>query len=159
VAALCLEHGADEDTAIAGLLHDAIEDQGGDIARTRIGERFGKRVLAIVEDCTDADTTPKPPWRARKEAHLAHLADASPEARLVVAADKLHNARSLLVDYRVHGDPLWQRFNAGREDTLWYYRSVASRLRSLESPASSLIDELERTIEALARESTTANVS
>ena len=118
VASLALEHGGDEDVAIAALLHDAVEDQGGRPTLARIRRRFGARVAEIVEGCTDADTVPKPEWRTRKERYLRHLDTASAEVRLVSACDKLHNARAILFDYRVHGEALWKRFKGGRDGTL-----------------------------------------
>src|SRR5690242_16149089 len=86
VTALALEYGADEETAIAALLHDAVEDQGGAATRAAIQQRFGARVAAIVDGCTDTDVTPKPPWQARKEAYIAHVLVAPPDVRLVSAA-------------------------------------------------------------------------
>jgi GTP pyrophosphokinase len=149
VAAIALEYGADEDEAIAALLHDAIEDQGGAPTRAEIYRRFGPRVAAIVDDCTDSDATPKPPWRERKEKHLARLSAAGASAHLVSAADKLHNARSILQDYRVLGERLWERFSGGKSGTLWYYRQVAAVLcRARPGP---LADELARTIDELER--------
>src|SRR5271165_6037687 len=88
VAAIVLEAGGNEDEAIAALLHDAIEDQGGDITRQEIRQRFGESVVTIVNDCSDTDTVPKPPWRARKEAYIAHMHTVSPSALLVSTADK-----------------------------------------------------------------------
>jgi GTP pyrophosphokinase len=151
VASLALEHGADEDEAIAALLHDAIEDQGGDAARQEIRRRFGERVTAIVEGCTDAETIPKPPWRERKERYLAHVPAASSSVRLVSAADKLHNARSLASDYARVGESLWQRFNGGRTGTLWYYRALVAAYRQAPPTPSlaALIDEFERTVRVL----------
>ncbi|MBX3411589.1 MAG: bifunctional (p)ppGpp synthetase/guanosine-3',5'-bis(diphosphate) 3'-pyrophosphohydrolase [Pirellulales bacterium] len=149
VASLVIEHGGDEDEVIAALLHDAIEDQGGAPTRAAIVERFGPRVAEIVAGCTDAEVMPKPPWRARKEAHLAHVAVASDSIRLVIAADKLHNARALLHDYRLHGELLWERFNGGREGTLWYYRSMVDALRRGWSHA--LVDQLARELDELER--------
>ena len=128
VAALVLEHGGDEDEAIAALLHDAIEDQGGQATRRQIAERFGADVAAIVEGATESDVQPKPPWRERKEAHLAHLAHADRSVQLVVAADKLHNIGSLIADYGRLGEALWSHFRGGKTGTLWYYRSVAAAL-------------------------------
>lgn len=127
VAAIVLEHGGDEEQACAGLLHDAIED-GGAQWEAVIRERFGARVAGIVRACTDADIQPKPPWRARKEAYLAHLDTAHPDALLVSAADKLHNARAILSDLQTHGPAVFDRFNAGRDGTLWYYESLSAVL-------------------------------
>ncbi len=153
VAAIALEHGADEDEAIAAVLHDAIEDQGGAPTGEGIEERFGKRVADIVRACSDTDVIPKPPWRERKLAYVAHLAEASPSARLVSASDKLHNARAVLADYREHRDALWQRFSGGREGTLWYYRAVVDALR--KSPpggdGARLVEELDRVVTELER--------
>jgi GTP pyrophosphokinase len=149
VAGLVLEQGGDEDTAIAALLHDAVEDQGGAATREAIRAHFGDRVTAIVDGCTDAETIPKPPWRARKEAYLAHLPAASAEVRLVSAADKLHNARAVLADYRVGGEAVWERFNGGREGTLWYYRALVTAFRATET--TPLVEELDRTVSELER--------
>jgi (p)ppGpp synthase/HD superfamily hydrolase len=131
VCGLVLEDGGDEDEAIAALLHDAVEDQGGAPTLQRIREAFGDRVADIVDGCSDTDQTPKPPWRARKEAYLAHLADpaTTPSVLRVSAADKLHNARSVLSDRRDAGDAVWDRFNAGKDDQLWYYRSLVEIFR------------------------------
>jgi GTP pyrophosphokinase len=154
VCALVLEHGGGEDEAIAALLHDAIEDQaehnGGAAAlRADIEARFGPRVLAIVEGCTDADVVPKPPWRERKEAYLAHLPGADESVRLVAAADKLHNLRSIVSDYRELGEALWPRFRGGRDGTLWYYEQI-SALLARSGPAA-LAGELARTLAELRR--------
>lgn len=149
VAAIAIEHGADEDVAIAAALHDAIEDCGGAPMRELIAARFGGRVAAIVAGCTDADVTPKPPWRARKEAYLAHLPGASTEVLLVSAADKLHNARSLLADYRAVGEDLWGRFSGGREGTLWYYRALVGAYRASGSVPAALLAEVDATVTAL----------
>lgn len=122
VTALVLENGGSEDEAIAALLHDAIEDQGGDGVRQEIWRKFGRSVGEIVEGCTESDTMPKPPWRERKERQLKTLERASDSVRLVSLADKLHNARSTLVEYRQNGDRVWEKFKGGREGTLWFYR-------------------------------------
>ncbi len=149
VASIALEHGADENEAIAALLHDAIEDQGGDAARQEIRRRFAPEVVQIVDGCTDADVIPKPPWRQRKEAYVARLRGASASIRLVSAADKLHNVRSLLSDYRRHGESLWKHFRGGRDGTLWYYRAVADTLKQID--ATPLVDELDRAVSELQR--------
>jgi len=147
VAALVIEHGGDEDEAIAALLHDAIEDQGA--VREEIAAEFGARVAAIVDGCTDTDQTPKPPWRPRKEAYLAEIPNATASVRLVIAADKLHNARSVLSDYRQIGEALWSRFSGGKEGTLWYYRSVVEVLQRAE--AGPMAEELARVVGEIER--------
>ncbi len=149
VASLVLEQGADEDEAIAALLHDAVEDQGGAVALEEIRRRFGDRVAEIVAGCTDAWTTPKPPWRERKEAYIAHLRQASASVRLVSAADKLHNARSILADYRALGDALWSRFNGGKAGTLWYYRALVETLQAADP--TPLVEELDRVVSEIER--------
>jgi (p)ppGpp synthase/HD superfamily hydrolase len=148
VTALALEYGADEETAIAALLHDAVEDQGGAATLEAIRQRFGARVAEIVDGCSDTDVTPKPPWRARKEAYIAHVRVAPPDVRLVSAADKLHNARSILADYRVLGDALWDRFTGGKAGTLWYYRALVDAFRA--AGPSPLVEELARVVDELA---------
>ena len=124
VASLVLEHGGDEDQAIAGLLHDAIEHQGIE-QEAIIADRFGPRVAHIVRACTDADIQPKPPWRARKEAYLAHLEHAGADVWLVSAADKLYNANSIVNNVRSLGPVVFERFTAGQDGTLWYYGALA----------------------------------
>jgi (p)ppGpp synthase/HD superfamily hydrolase len=147
VAAIVIENGGTEDEAIAALLHDAIEDQGGPKTREEIRRRFGDNVTAIVDGCTDADQWPKPPWRKRKEDYIAHLAHASKSVQLVSLADKLHNARTILQDYRAIGETLWKRFNGGREGTLWYYRALANTFRAIGS--TPLVKELDRVVSEL----------
>ncbi len=124
VASLVLEAGGDEDLAIAALLHDVVEDCGGVPMLKEVRRRFGARVAKVVDGCTDADTYPKPPWRERKETYIRHLRSADADTRLVSAADKLNNIRSILSDYRAVGESVWSRFNGGREGTLWYYRTL-----------------------------------
>jgi (p)ppGpp synthase/HD superfamily hydrolase len=149
VAAIALEYGADEDEAIAALLHDAVEDQGGAPTREEIRRRFGPRVATIVDGCTDGDTVPKPPWLERKEKYLAHLPTAGASVHLVSAADKLHNVRSIVQDHRLLGDTVWRRFTAGKDGTLWYYRQVADVLGQVWP--GPLVDELERAVRELER--------
>lgn len=148
-AAIALQHGADENAAIAALLHDAIEDQGGAALREEIRVRFGEEVAGIVDDCSDAETVPKPPWRQRKEVYVARLRHASASVRLVSASDKLDNARAILRDYRLRGESLWDHFRGGREGTLWYYRAVVDALK--HSGASPLVEELERVVGEIER--------
>jgi len=148
VAAMVIECGGDEDQAIGALLHDAVEDHPYDgRTKNQIRHRFGDRVLVLVEACSDADIHPKPPWRQRKERYLAHLPEASPDVRLISLADKLHNARAILADYRRVGEAVWHRFNATKGETLWYYRALADTfLRVQPGP---LAAELERVVTQL----------
>jgi (p)ppGpp synthase/HD superfamily hydrolase len=140
VASLVLEDGGDEEQAIAALLHDAPEDQGGRETLEAIRQRCGDRVADIVHGCTDTYETPKPPWRQRKEDYLEHLKIAPVEVRRVSLADKLHNARSILTDLLRSGEDVWERFNGGKDGTLWYYRSLLVVFRSRSD--SPLVTEL-----------------
>jgi len=124
VASLVLEAGGDEDLAIAGLLHDVVEDCGGEKMLKQVRRRFGARVATIVDGCTDAYGIPKPEWGERKRAYIRRLKKEGSDTRLVSAADKLNNVRSILSDYREIGESVWSRFNGGREGTLWYYRTL-----------------------------------
>jgi len=133
VTALVLEDGGNEDEAIAALLHDAVEDQGGAATREEILRQFGDRVVAIVDGCTECDTIPKPPWQERKQRYLEQIRQGSPAVRRVALADKLHNARSLLADYRRQGEEIWSVFNGGREGTLWFYKSLLAIYNDTDS--------------------------
>ena len=128
VAALALEAGADEEVAMAALLHDTAEDCGGQPVIEEIRARFGPRVAGIVAECSDTFVVPKPPWMARKTAYLAHLPEASEGAKLVCACDKLHNLRSMIRDLRAQGPSVWERFNAKPAAIIWYYQQVAEIL-------------------------------
>ncbi len=159
VTSLVLEHGGDEDQAIAALLHDAIEDQGHkyeggvETLKAEIRERFGSRVLEIVEGCTDGEGNEKPPWKERKNNYLAHIAKAPDHIRLVSMADKLHNARSILIDLRTYGESVWSRFTAGKEGSLWYYRQLVKAFRTAGDHP--LVDELIRVVQEMERVSGT----
>lgn len=147
VASLVIEDGVgDEDLVIGALLHDAAEDQGGRPRLDDIRARFGDGVADVVAGCTDSYEDPKPPWRPRKEAYIEHLRESverqEPFVR-VSLADKLHNARSILLDIRDIGPPMLERFNAGRDDQLWYYRSLVEAFRGYPSR---MVDELDRTV-------------
>ena len=144
VTALVLEDGGNEDEAITALLHDAVEDQGGKATRAEIYRLFGERVVAIVDGCTEFDSLPKPPWRERKQRYLEQLHQGSSSVRRVALADKLHNARSLLSDYRQQGDEIWSMFGAGKEGMLWFYHSLLWVYRSTGS--NPLVEELARVI-------------
>jgi (p)ppGpp synthase/HD superfamily hydrolase len=146
VSALVIEHGGNEDQAIAALLHDAAEDQGGAETLADIRKIFGDAVADIVSDCTDAWTEPKPQWRLRKEEYLAKLPGKPRQSLLVSLADKTHNAEAILFDYRVLGDSLWDRFNGGAEGTRWYYGALAGVFS--ETMRGPLSDRLSRAVVA-----------
>lgn len=145
VAALVLEHGGDEDEAIAALLHDAVEDAGGRPRLEDIRSRFGDRVADVVLGCTDAEVIPKPPWQARKEAYIAHLEHASASTLLVSCCDKLHNCRCIVADQRLCGDEVWKKFTGQRDGTLWYYTSLLKEYERL-GVRMDLVEELSRTV-------------
>jgi GTP pyrophosphokinase len=147
VASLVLEDGGSEDEAIAALLHDAVEDQ--DVTLAEIEDRFGPDVARIVDGATDSDEFPKPPWGPRKEAFLARLREQSPDVLRVVLADKLHNARATLWDYRLQGPKLWRIFHAGERGTLWFYREALAIFR--ERHPGPMTAELDRVIGELER--------
>jgi len=154
VCSLVLDAGGDEDQAIAALLHDAVEDQGGLTTLATIRQLFGDRVADAVEACSDStvsDPAQKPEWRNRKENYLAHLRNANADALIVGAADKLHNARTILTDYRQIGDALWSRFKVGKEQQLWYYGALVEALRRTAAPKV-LVNELERVVNELRAE-------
>jgi (p)ppGpp synthase/HD superfamily hydrolase len=125
VASLVLEAGGDEDLAIAALLHDVVEDCGGMPRLREISRRFGPRVAKIVEGCTDSFGEPKREWVERKKDYLREVRHADVDTRLVSASDKLHNVRTILSDYRQHGEAIWARFSGKKEGTLWYYRALS----------------------------------
>ena len=166
VGSLVLESGGDEEMAIAGLLHDAVEDQGGQPRLEEIRKLFGGKVARIVHGCTDSDEIDpdrKAPWCERKEkyiAHVEHKADA--EVRLVSAADKVHNARAILSDHYVLGDAVFERFSGKKQGTLWYYRALVEAFEAAEArdhhPADApahgrkrLLEELSRVVDELER--------
>jgi (p)ppGpp synthase/HD superfamily hydrolase len=155
VAALVMEAGGDEVQVAAAFLHDSAEDMGGEAELDRIHAEFGPEVAAIVRDLSDSlvDTTAgqtKEAWGPRKQHYIDHLREAPERSLLVSAADKLHNARCILSDLRLHGGVVWSRFNEkDPERQLWYYRSLVDVFRArLESP---LTDELARTVDELER--------
>jgi (p)ppGpp synthase/HD superfamily hydrolase len=152
VAGLVINDGGSEAQAIAALLHDAVEDQGGPPTLEEIRANFGDDVARIVEQCSDTDEEPKPPWLDRKRKYIDHLAEVGEDTLLVSVADKLDNARSMLRDYHQHGAKLWERFNRKNpRDHLWYYGELlaAFRRRRLNSW---MVDELSRVVDELRRQ-------
>jgi (p)ppGpp synthase/HD superfamily hydrolase len=147
VAALVLEFGGSEEEAIAALLHDAVEDQGGSKTLNLIEERFGHNVAEIVKDCSDSEGEPKPAWHDRKRKYLAHLPHVSDSSRIVSLADKIHNASTILRDIRQHGVKTFDRFNGKRTGTLWYYDALARIF--LEQKQDEMAKELDRIVNEL----------
>lgn len=147
---LVLEYGGSEEEAIAALLHDALEDQPNDgQTLAEIESQFGPEVLSIVQACSDTQTHPKPPWRERKEAFLIALGSISCSACLVIAADKLHNTRTLVREYREHGEEIWPRFKGGRAGTLWFSHSLLTALKNRACVPPALISELSGAVHEL----------
>jgi (p)ppGpp synthase/HD superfamily hydrolase len=149
VAGYVIEADGTETEAIAALLHDTAEDQGGEKTLAEIRVKFGEEVAKIVAECSDTVVTPKPPWRERKENYINHLSEASDSAVLVSLADKLHNAHAILRDFRAYGAQLWQRFSVkDPADHLWYYTSLLEVYRK-RFQHNWLVDELTEVISAL----------
>jgi GTP pyrophosphokinase len=144
VAGLALEYGANEQEAIAALLHDAVEDAGGEDRLKDIRARFGDNVADIVAGCTASAKKADAPWRDVKQKFITGLGKASSSVRLVAACDKLHNARALLRNLRVQGESLWRRYPDGKDGALWYFRSLTQAFKK-HGPAS-IGDELDRVI-------------
>jgi GTP pyrophosphokinase len=144
VAAIVGQYGGDEDQAIAALLHDVMEDCG--VKRPELASRYGERVATIVEACSDTTERPKPPWRQRKEAHVARVPGEPVEIKLVLAADKLHNASAIVIDLRNFsvGERVWDRFRADRDSVLWYYHSMVDALA--HGWSHEIVDELRFTV-------------
>jgi (p)ppGpp synthase/HD superfamily hydrolase len=151
VAGLVINDGGSEAQAIAALLHDAVEDQGGPATLEEIKTNFGDEVARIVDECSDTDEEPKPPWLERKQRYIDHLAEVGEDTLLVSVADKLDNARSMLRDYHEHGPSLWQRFNRKNpHDHLWYYGELLKAYRA-RGCSSWMVEELDRVVEELKR--------
>ncbi len=144
VASLVMEAGGSEDESIAALLHDAVEDQGGSRTAAEIRRRFGREVAEIVAACSEDKALD---WLERKLAAVRRTERCGASARLVLSADKLHNARSILVDLRRHGDGIWDRFTGGRDGSLWYYRAMADALG--RAGGSPLLPDLEAALSEL----------
>ena len=156
VAALTLEMGGSETEAVGALLHDAVEDGGGPPMLERIEREFGPDVARIVHANSDSDTEPKPPWGERKRAYIESIGHKQPDELRVSLADKLHNARAILLDYRTHGDEIWTRFKAGQGTFVrMYYRGLYdafdARRDALGERALPALEEFGRTIDEIDR--------
>lgn len=149
VCTLVWQYGGDETQAIAGLLHDSVED-GGAAVLGRIREKFGDRVAGIVNAASDSvtdDPADKAPWRERKERHVEHAAEVSSEAALVIGCDKLHNLTNTVADYERDGAEVFDKFNGGADGTRWYYRAMRDALEP-KLPAE-LVKEIDIKLTAL----------
>lgn len=145
VMLILMEAGeTDPELLAAALLHDTVEDTAVTLAQ--IQEAFGKRIAEMVEGCSEPDRNDT--WEARKQHTVAYLRTAPRAVRLITAADKLHNLRSMITDYAKQGEALWLRFKRGRTETAWYYRAVTESLKSSERRDHPLIRELDETVES-----------
>ena len=147
VASLVIEDGGSEDEAIAALLHDAVEDQGGLKTFEDIRKKFGETVADIVLEVSDSYAEPKLPWRVRKEAYIQSIGQASQSAIRVSLADKVYNARSIVQDLRLEGNTAWDKFNGGKEGTLWYYDRLIAAFK--KRGPSLLLSELTRVVDQM----------
>jgi len=149
---MVMDNGGTEDQVIAALLHDAVEDQGGEPTLVMIREKFGDHVAELVLQLSDSVGEPKPPWRGRKEVYLKHLETAPMEVLEIVIADKMSNLTSVYRDYERIGDELWKVFTGGKKGSLWYYHEVYAVLSKrmsgylLES-YKELLDRLDALVE------------
>ena len=153
VASIALEYGADEDQAMAALLHDAVEDGGAKYAEV-IRSKFGDRVADIVNGCTDGvpdNNGIKPPWKQRKESYIAHLKSAPDDVLLVSGSDKLHNARAIVSDLQNIGLRVFDRFSSSKEQTLWYYQSLADIFKARNTPTAKALSETVAQMHALSK--------
>lgn len=152
VCAMVQLDGGNEEEAIAALLHDALEDKPNEISREEIGKQFGEKVLYIIEISSDTPHDyaggPKPHWRERKEAYIAHIRQTDPSLLRVTIADKVDNARAILADHQRLGDDVWERFNAGKEEQLWYYKSCVEAF-NVTGFRGDLLKELRRQVHQL----------
>lgn len=144
VTAIVLENGGTENQAIAALLHDAVEDQGGYETLEKIADLFGEEVADIVDGCTDSYTDPKPDWEKRKSDYILKLKKSPEATKLVSLADKVHNARAILSDLKSMEKDVWGKFTGGKSGTLWYYRSLVEIFR--DSSFRSLFTELQELV-------------
>jgi (p)ppGpp synthase/HD superfamily hydrolase len=141
-----------EDMVIAALLHDAVEDHGGALRLDDIRQNFGPEVARMVEGLSDsfaADENAKDPWEERKQDYIDRLRCEPADVRLISAADKLYNARSIVEDYRVIGPEVWRRFKRGRDLQIWYFESILEIFKS--AGKSRIVDEFERVVIELKR--------
>ncbi len=151
VSSYVFEFGGSVDQAIAGLLHDAIEDQGDKTSYEEIENLFGAEVSRIVSACTDAETNPKPPWKQRKLEYLHSLKKKDHQIKLVVACDKLHNAQSIVKDVNLYGPEVWTRFSAPPLEITWYYEGILEGMKDFDSKVVFLLEDQVNSMKKLAK--------
>lgn len=154
VSNLIIENNGTTTQAIAGLLHDAVEDQGGAKTLAAIKRKFGPKVAKIVDQCSDTTIKPKPPWKTRKIKYIENIKNKTQDTLLVSLCDKYHNANCILSDYQKVGEEIWDRFTASKQETLWYYESLYKEFKKylknhleLIKAYKNAVDEMKRIIQ------------
>lgn len=146
VAAIVIEAGADEDCAISALLHDAVEDQGGNSTLLAIKRQFGQQVADYVSTCSEPSRRANQDWRSHKLVYLAQIEAAPLAVKQIVLADKLHNGRSLLSNLSQFGSSVWTAFSGSPAETIWLYKAYHQLLKEAGlriEPLAAVIEQLE----------------
>ena len=151
VSNLIIENNGTTTQAIAGLLHDAVEDQGGAKTLAVIKRKFGPKVAKIVDQCSDTTIKPKPPWKARKTKYIQKIKNKTQDTLLVSLCDKYHNANCILSDYKKVGEGIWDRFTASKQETFWYYESLYKEFKKYLKNHSELIKAYKDTVDEMKR--------
>lgn len=155
VTSIVMENSCDEDMWIAALLHDAVEDGGGEITLKQIRESFGERVARLIMDCSDdipGAEGIKAPWIGRKMKFMEKIPTMETASAMIVLADKIHNIRTLRIDFELHGDAVFERFTAGKIGSLWYYQKMLEILSARKDLPEILVKELELDVMEIAPE-------
>ena len=151
VSNLIIENNGTTTQAIAGLLHDAVEDQGGAKTLAVIKRKFGPKVAKIVDQCSDTTIKPKPPWKTRKIKYIKDIKNKTQDTLLVSLCDKYHNANCILSDYQKVGEEIWGRFTASKQETLWYYESLYKEFKKYLKNHLELIKAYKDTVDEMKR--------
>ena len=151
VSNLIIENNGTTTQAIAGLLHDAVEDQGGAKTLAAIKRKFGPKVAKIVDQCSDTTIKPKPPWKTRKIKYIENIKNKTQDTLLVSLCDKYHNANCILSDYQKVGEEIWDRFTASKQETFWYYESLYKEFKKYLKNHLELIKAYKNTVDEMKR--------
>ena len=151
VSNLIIENNGTTTQAIAGLLHDAVEDQGGAKTLAAIKRKFGPKVAKIVDQCSDTTIKPKPPWKTRKIKYIKDIKNKTQDTLLVSLCDKYHNANCILSDYQKVGEEIWDRFTASKQETFWYYESLYKEFKKYLKNHLELIKAFKDTVDEMKR--------